>query len=44
MIELPVFPVWLTVHRELRTSALMRAVFDFLADEVPQALAGPSKP
>ncbi|WP_295552231.1 LysR family transcriptional regulator [Limnohabitans sp. Rim8] len=44
MIELPVLPIWLTVHRELRTSALMRAVFDFLADEVPLALAGPAKP
>lgn len=44
MIELPVLPIWLTVHRELRTSALMRAVFDFLADEVPRALAGPAKP
>jgi DNA-binding transcriptional LysR family regulator len=38
MIELPALPVWLTVHRELRTSALMRAVFDFLAEEVPLAL------
>jgi hypothetical protein len=38
MIELPVFPIWLTVHRELRTSALMRAVFDFLAQEVPLVL------
>lgn len=38
MIELPVLPIWLTVHRELRTSALMRAVFDFLAAEVPMAL------
>ncbi|WP_295502317.1 LysR family transcriptional regulator [Limnohabitans sp. Rim8] len=44
MIELPVLPIWLTVHRELRTSALMRAVFDFLADEVPLTLAGPAKP
>ncbi len=44
MIELPVLPIWLAVHRELRTSALMRAVFDFLADEVPLALAGPAKP
>jgi DNA-binding transcriptional LysR family regulator len=44
MIELPVLPIWLTVHRELRTSALMRAVFDFLAEEVPLALAGPAKP
>lgn len=38
MIELPVLPIWLTVHRELRTSALMRAVFDFLAQEVALAL------
>jgi DNA-binding transcriptional LysR family regulator len=38
MIELPVLPLWLTVHRELRTSALMRAVFDFLAAEVPLVL------
>ena len=37
-IGLPVLPIWLTVHRELRTSALMRAVFDFLAAEVPLAL------
>jgi DNA-binding transcriptional LysR family regulator len=37
-IDLPVLPIWLTVHRELRTSALMRAVFDFLAAEVPLAL------
>lgn len=38
MIALPVLPIWLTVHRELRTSALMRAVFDYLATEVPLAL------
>jgi DNA-binding transcriptional LysR family regulator len=38
MLALPAYPVWLTVHRELRTSVLMRAVFDFLADEVPLAL------
>jgi hypothetical protein len=38
MLALPVLPIWLTVHRELRTSALMRAVFDFLAGEVPLAL------
>lgn len=38
MIALPVLPIWLTVHRELHTSALMRAVFDFLAEEVPLAL------
>ena len=38
MVELPVLPVWLTVHRELRTSARIRAVYDFLASEVPQHL------
>jgi len=38
MIALPVLPVWLTVHRELRTSARIRAVYDFLADEVATAL------
>jgi DNA-binding transcriptional LysR family regulator len=37
-LGLPEFPVWLTVHRELRTSARIRAVYDFLADEVGQAL------
>jgi DNA-binding transcriptional LysR family regulator len=35
---LPGLPVWLTVHRELRTSARIRAVYDFLADEVGQTL------
>jgi hypothetical protein len=38
MNTLPGLPVWLTVHRELRTSARIRAVYDFLADEVGQAL------
>ncbi|WP_350297206.1 LysR substrate-binding domain-containing protein [Limnohabitans sp. Rim8] len=38
MLTLPVLPVWLTVHRELRTSARIRAVYDFLADSVRTAL------
>jgi hypothetical protein len=38
MLNLPTLPVWLTVHRELRTSARIRAVYDFLADEVGEAL------
>ncbi len=38
MNALPGLPVWLTVHRELRTSARIRAVYDFLAAEVGQAL------
>lgn len=31
---LPNLPVWLTVHEELRTSRLIRRVFDLLADEL----------
>lgn len=33
-IALPKLPVWLTVHEELRTSRLIRRVFDMLADEL----------
>ena len=38
MLKLPTLPVWLTVHREIRTSARIRAVYDFLARAVPGAL------
>lgn len=38
MLPLPVLPVWLTVHQELRTSARIRAVYDFLADAVGDTL------
>lgn len=31
-IDLPVLPVWLTAHRELRSSRRLRLVFDALAD------------
>ncbi len=37
-LRLPGLPMWITVHRELHTSARIRAVYDFLADEVMQAL------
>ena len=37
-LALPTLPVWLTVHREVRTSARIRAVYDFLAHAVPRAL------
>lgn len=33
-LNMPTLPVWLTVHEELRTSALIRRVYDFLADEL----------
>ena len=39
LLKLPALPMWLAVHRELRTSALIRAVYDFLAHEVALALA-----
>ena len=32
-------PVWLTVHREIRSSARIRAVYNFLAQAIPEALA-----
>jgi DNA-binding transcriptional LysR family regulator len=38
MIRIPPLPIWLTVHREIRTSARIRAVYDFLASAVPRAL------
>ncbi|WP_440108450.1 LysR family transcriptional regulator [Acidovorax sp. BL-A-41-H1] len=38
MLPLPELPIWLTVHREIRTSRRIRAVYDFLAAEVPQVL------
>jgi DNA-binding transcriptional LysR family regulator len=37
-LALPQIPIWLTVHREIRTSARIRAVYDFLAEAVPQGL------
>lgn len=33
-LPLPLLPVWLTAHRELRASRRLRLVFDFLADEL----------
>lgn len=37
-LPIPPLPVWLAVHREIRSSARVRAVFDFLAAAVAQAL------
>ncbi|QDL53035.1 LysR family transcriptional regulator [Rhodoferax aquaticus] len=31
-------PVWLTVHREIRTNPRIRAVYDFLAESLPQVI------
>ena len=37
-LPIPALPVWLAVHREIRSSVRVRAVFDFLAAAVAQAL------
>lgn len=38
-LPVPALPVWLTVHRELRTSRRIRTVYDYLATAIPQAIA-----
>jgi DNA-binding transcriptional LysR family regulator len=37
-LRIPDLPIWLTVHREIRSSPRIRAVYDFLAAAVPRAL------
>ena len=37
-LVLPELPMWLAVHREIRTNSRIRAVFDFLANHVPRSL------
>lgn len=37
-LRIPPLPMWLVVHREIRTSQLMRSVFDFLAQALPIAI------
>ena len=37
-LKIQPLPIWLTVHREIRTSSRIRAVYDFLAQAVPEAL------
>ena len=39
MLPIPDLPMWLTVLREIRTNARIRAVYDFLADALAQVLA-----
>ena len=38
LLRIPPLPMWLAVHREIRTSQRVRAVYDFLAEALPQAL------
>ena len=37
-IAIPPIPVWLAVHREVRTNKRIRAVYSFLATQLPAAL------
>lgn len=37
-LPLPVLPIWLTVHREIRSSRRIRLVYDYLAQAIPQAI------
>jgi len=38
-LKIPSLPCWLAVHREIRSSKLVRLVYDFLAEAIPRALA-----
>ncbi len=38
-LKIPPLPCWLAVHREIRGSRLVRRVYDFLAQALPQELA-----
>ena len=38
VLPVPDLPMWLAVHREIRTGRNIRAVYDFLADALPRAL------
>lgn len=38
-LDIPPLPMWLAVHREIRSNPRIRRVWDFLASALPQALA-----
>lgn len=38
LIEVPDLPMWLAVHREIRTNQRIRAVYDFLAEALPHVI------
>jgi DNA-binding transcriptional LysR family regulator len=41
-LPIPPLPCWLAVHREIRGNRLVRRVYDFLAEAIPAAVAGPT--
>lgn len=38
LLPVPDLPMWLAVHREIRTNKHIRAVYDFLADGLPELI------
>jgi len=40
-LAIPPLPCWLAVHREIRSSPVVRRVYDFLANALPARLQGP---
>lgn len=38
LLKIPPLPMWLAVHREIRTNRRIRAVYDFLAEALPPEL------
>jgi DNA-binding transcriptional LysR family regulator len=38
LLKIPPLPMWLAVHREIRTSGRIRAVFDFLVEALPHLI------
>lgn len=38
-LKIPSIPCWLAVHREIRSSPVVRRVYDFLAEEIPLVLS-----
>ena len=43
-LRIPPLPCWLAVHREIRGSALVRRVFDFLSQAIPAELSHAALP
>ncbi|MDP3251186.1 MAG: LysR family transcriptional regulator [Hydrogenophaga sp.] len=39
MLDIPALPMWLAVHREIRSNPRIRRVWDFLSQTLPPALA-----
>ncbi len=38
LLKIPALPMWLAVHREIRTNRRIRAVYDFLAEALPSVI------